>query len=268
LDGCSPLKLPDGTIVKIAGDLRDLTVMQPLAASKGIWEPHVRAVMEELVRPDWTCMDIGANIGVHTLVLASLSRHVIAFEASPRLFGYLRRNVECQPGIEVLNLALWNENGIVELAGSPEFSGGTFVASKRPHLEGKQDVVPIGRKRVHFTYQVEKARAMRLDDWLGERALERLDFIKIDVEGAEDRVLAGATATLARFRPFLLTEYGLSAISWFDDAPDAYYRTLQSLYRTISIIEPDGSRRPVSDWSSLQARVLEGKGWEDLLCIP
>lgn len=41
------------------------------------------AVMERLVRPDWVCVDAGANIGAHTLVLSELARQVLAFEANP-----------------------------------------------------------------------------------------------------------------------------------------------------------------------------------------
>src|SRR5580765_8476349 len=84
MDGIAPLRLPSGRVVEVVGDDEDLTLITPLRASGGEWEPHVRRVMERIVRPEWTCLDIGANIGVHTLALAELAREVIAFEANPR----------------------------------------------------------------------------------------------------------------------------------------------------------------------------------------
>jgi len=60
-----------------------------------VWEPHVIAVLERIVKPAWVCLDVGANIGAITLPLARLASagHVHAFEASPTAFELLKRNI-------------------------------------------------------------------------------------------------------------------------------------------------------------------------------
>jgi hypothetical protein len=107
---------------------------------------------------------------------------------------------------------------------------------------------------------VDSVPAVRLDDWVAAQGLQRLDLIKLDVEGAETHVLDGAARTLERFRPFLITEYlGVS---------ETYFQRLRDSFPAVQLIEPDGSLNALTDWESLRARLESGKGWEDLLCLP
>jgi len=67
-------------------------------------------------------------------------------------------------------------------------------------------VNPAVRQRA-YSGAVSVVDAVRLDDWVAEAAPARIDLIKIDVEGSEMQVLSGGRATLARYRPLLITEY-------------------------------------------------------------
>ncbi len=262
MDGTAPLQLPSERTVEIVGDDEDITLMAPLRDSGGQWEPHVRTVLERTVRPSWTCLDVGANIGAHTLALAELADRVIAFEANPRTYEHLRRNTVGFKNVSVVHAALWDEPGIVKIAESREFAGGAFVALD-DSLDRTHHEHDVGDRIVSFEMTVHDVPAVRLDDWLDGRLV---DFAKIDVEGSERRVLEGARRMLER-QPILLTEYNLTTSEMLGDEPRDYFDLLVDLY-DVRLIEPDGSVSEPLSWHELEGRLNAGKGWEDLLCTP
>jgi FkbM family methyltransferase len=265
--------------VQVAGDGRDLSVFIPLVEAAGDWEPHVRAVLERLVLPDWVCIDVGANIGLHTLTLATLasSGQVFAFEAGGDTFAHLQCNAAELPSpkalITVEQRALWDETRTIAFAESDEFPGCAFVDEEADVSDTTSRTrsahYPTGAV-VTMTTHLREVAALRLDEWAAAHSIDRVDLIKLDVEGAEARVLAGAGETLGRFRPLLVTEYNpVCASEWFGATPDGYFRLLQRLYGAVQIIEPDGAlSAPLRDWHALNRRLERGKGWEDLLCTP
>ncbi len=116
---------------------------------------------------------------------------------------------------------------------------------------------------------METVAAIPLDAWVGENGLNRIDLIKLDVEGAEARVLQGAENVLRRYAPILITEYAPSCHQSFLGAkPQAYFEQLQDLFARVFIIEENGSLSRIEDWSALSTRIDNGKGWEDLACMP
>jgi len=268
-----PLLLPGGRRLTISGDDRDVSVVGALVSSDGNWEPHVRGLFERLVQPDWVCLDIGANIGAHTLALACLARRVYAFEASPANFAHLETNVAAtgmSAKITPVLAAIWDGAGTVDVVASPEFSGTAFATADGSPWDGSDHVYALGDREVPFTFRSDTVPAVRLDDWVAEHELDRIDLIKIDVEGAEQTALAGATETLRRFKPLLVTEYNPSAAtSLFGARPDAYFEFLADAFPSLHVIEPDGSlSEPLVEWRRLEVRLAEGRGWEDLLCVP
>jgi FkbM family methyltransferase len=156
------------------------------ALSRG--EPELHLV-PFLADPAKTSLDIGANKGVYSSVMARYSQHVVAFEPNPKLLDVLRRWAGAG-GIDVRPLALSNASGSAVLRiprGSKGYSnqGASLSAVK---VSGD-----------HGAVTVETAR---LDDL----KLSNIGFIKIDVEGFEQEVLEGAKQTLAREKPSLLIE--------------------------------------------------------------
>ncbi|GJE55822.1 FkbM family methyltransferase [Methylobacterium thuringiense] len=270
--GEAPLRLPNGERVLVAGTSSDLSVFGPLKVLDGDWEPHLRACFARLVRRDWTCLDIGANIGAHTLGLASLAGSVIAFEAADRNAAHLRFNVDRSADagrVKVANLALWDAPAWLSMAAAEEVEGCTFVASgdAADSLTRLRANIPsVAERELNLT--LDAVEAMRLDDWLDVHPVRRLDLIKLDVEGSERRVLRGARRTLDWFRPILITEYNPGcATRYFGEPADAYFHDLRVLFSSIRLIEQDGTpSEPIADWETLAARLSAGKGWEDLLC--
>lgn len=151
------------------------------------WGEAELAQLRNLLSPGELALDVGCNLGAYTYELSRLTGRVVAFEPNPMLADLVARLG--LPGVEVRQVALSSRDGMAELL-VPTGSGGRGLASLR------SDTV-AGR-------MVEKVAVptRRLDGL----ALQPVAFIKIDVEGYEEEVLAGAMQTIARDRPKLLME--------------------------------------------------------------
>ena len=274
------LLLPGGRTAAVEYEPNDLSVSASLMASGGDWEPHVRRYLAGIVQPDWVCLDIGANLGAHTLALAVLATagRVVAFEADAANFRLLKRNAGAlaQPHavIEPVHLALWDHPGTLVSVGADEFAGCTFVAENpgdeaaiEQHLRAV--VSPSAMDGVVLRIRRFNVAALPLDHWVEEHALPRLDLIKLDVEGAEVRVIRGADKILRRYQPVLLVEYNPAcAAEYFGQPPEALFQELETRFASISALESDGRLTPLADWHALETRLANGKGWEDLVCLP
>ncbi len=164
----------------------------------GTFEAAELAFVERFLRPQMTVLDIGAHHGLYSL-LASRKvgprGRVISFEPSPRERKALR-----------LNLALnWSRNvSVHEVALGSEAGEADFFLVEGTET-GCNSLRPPELKT--GTYRPTRVRVAVLDDWLRKRKIGTVDFIKIDVEGAELEVLRGARKLLStRTRPVLLVE--------------------------------------------------------------
>ena len=173
----------------------------------GSYGDDVTSWLRENVQSRWCCLDIGANIGLTSLYLTAVGSdvEVFAFEPSPNAFRYLQKNIERNRSrlrggqVTPVQLALMDRKGTAAFADLPTFVAGSHVletSATHPYAVG---LAPI---------QVE---CMTLDDYVDSRPWRRLDLIKVDVEGCEEKVLRGATRTLARFSPLVLFEFN----GWF-----------------------------------------------------
>jgi FkbM family methyltransferase len=160
----------------------------------------VRAIRRQ-VRPGTVVFDIGANIGAHTLGLARLvgdSGKVYAFEPTAYAFGKLEQNLALNP--EILPRVVAEQ---IMLTNRADAAVETEIYSSWPLFDQPDRQHPKHLGRLEST---RGSRALRLDDYVETAAIERLDFIKMDVDGFECHVLGGGTNALKRFRPTLLME--------------------------------------------------------------
>lgn len=168
----------------------------------GQYEPEVVSLIRRHCPPGGVAIDIGANIGCHTLTMASAvgpSGRVLAFEPHPRMFQRLTRNVELNGlrNIEHHNLALGDSEGETTLYAPVESDPQPSMATL--HLQNLE----LDRAQ-HEAFGV---RVVTLDAFCGTHGVERVDFIKMDVEGHELRVLEGARETIAACRPKIVFEF-------------------------------------------------------------
>jgi FkbM family methyltransferase len=170
-------------------------VSEPIVA--GNFESSELAFVERFLQPGMTVLDIGAHHGLYTLLAAKrvgpLGK-VWSFEPSTRerkaLKMHLRMNL-CT-NVNVQDAAVGDESGEATLHVVEAWAGG--CNSLRP-------------PDIPAQTSVAKVKVIRLDDWLAQNGGQRVDFIKLDVEGAEWGVLKGAAKLLAeRPRPVILAE--------------------------------------------------------------
>ena len=176
-------------------DLHDRYVSQGCLNNN--WEPDETSYVKSRIEPGNVVLDIGANIGWFTLVAAEKldGRGAIhAFEPRPGTVSYLQRTIAgnaLQDVVTIWPVALSDEACELRLnwATNTENPGGSFVGEA-------DEAAMIGHDSV-------LVRAAKLDDLLPDI---KPDMIKIDVEGAEPRVMRGARNALLRSRCSILSE--------------------------------------------------------------
>jgi FkbM family methyltransferase len=193
----------DELLVVTAGGTRlvwypeDLRTAPDVLVNTGAYEPVESAALLKAAAGAHVIFDVGANIGFYSLSWAAglaPGGTIHAFEPVPATFDRLCRNVELNAlgdKVRTSNFALGSEKSTVTIF-LPAFSGSSASSLKNLHPEEE-------------SVQVEAA-VERLDEYFLACGLDRLDFMKIDVEGAELLVLQGGRETLARHKPLLFME--------------------------------------------------------------
>lgn len=143
------------------------------------------------IKPGAVFADVGSYFGYYALRAAAAGAQVFAFEPLPGNFDLLTENIRLndQKNVEAVPCAISDQIGKVSFSAPPAGNRGMGALAFRE-----------GHRRV-------TVQSTTLDAFVKERQLQRLDVMKIDVEGAEVAVLKGAKETLARFRPKMLVEY-------------------------------------------------------------
>ncbi|HWJ27246.1 MAG TPA: FkbM family methyltransferase [Flavisolibacter sp.] len=168
---------------------------------------------------DAVCIDIGVNEGQ---MLSYLNKHckkgqVFGFEPIPDLNRYLTRKFK-NKRIQIQELALSDVNGELEF----------FYFPDRKAVSG------LRSREMSESYNLIKVQTRKLDDIFQS---DRLDFIKIDVEGAEYNVLKGAHNTLYKHHPVLVFESGLGGLEHFGNTPEELFDFLNALNYNISTLK-------------------------------
>jgi FkbM family methyltransferase len=157
----------------------------------GAYSERELQVLSMLVQPGDVCVDVGAHIGLFSLELARAAGptgRVIAFEPAPDTRARLMENLDA------------NQNGARVAVRSVALSD----TSGRMTLHSPEDAADVGRRSLVSGGEGVEVEVVRFDDL--DLGLDRLDIVKVDVEGAEALVLEGMRGSIERFRPraFLL----------------------------------------------------------------
>lgn len=178
------------------------------------WEVAEQNLMGKVVRTDDVVFDIGANIGLHTMLLSNLvgnNGQIFAFEPNPKLFPNLSRTVANLGNVKLFNIALSDETGEAVLF-VPEDQMMTSLADWTSADNLAEWRKELGMRKV----QTVKCKMRTLDEMIANDELPFPNFIKCDVEGAEFKVLYGGEKTLNREdAPIILFEVDLKTVSGF-----------------------------------------------------
>ena len=202
------------------------------------WEIHH---LVRLARPRSVFFDIGANFGYYSVLLASrvgAECTVHAFEPNPPTFERLQRNA----GLNSLS------NVKTYCLGFSDVSGSAAV------------IEPAGNSGATHLVEGAGVELTTLDRFCQVRQIRRLDFIKIDVEGFEEKVLAGAAETLARFKPIIVIELN----------PGTLKRAGSSVQRVAALLGEHGYTlfKPARTKLVPLLKLPEGEDYINAFCFP
>ncbi len=177
--------------------------------------------IRKFLQPGMVVLDIGANIGAHALPMAKWvgpQGKVYAIEPTQNAYRKLNENLALNPALKVtlipLRVALVEAGGAgpAALYSSWKLRG---AGPRHPYHGGTQA-------------STEGAEFLTLDLLVERLGIKRLDFIKLDVDGFECKILRGAPATLRKFRPAIILELCPYVQSENGDALDELLRLLKA----------------------------------------
>ncbi len=201
----------------------------------GTFEAECIAAICRQLKPGGCAVDVGANIGFMTMHMAAAvgtTGRVFAFEPTSWTFERLRANVELNsmPQVVLERAALGSRSAL-----HPEV------------------IVPYGYPLVgDRPVMRDSIQIHRLDDYLDQHPIDRLDLIKCDTDGWEMDIFEGALETLRRFHPALVFELDPFGLAENGHSASALIRLLQDVgyrfYETVDL-------RPYDDLASAASRV-------------
>jgi FkbM family methyltransferase len=207
----------------------------------GSYEPHLVRYLKEILQPGMTCIDAGANVGYFTLLMAKRvgpMGRVIAFEPTQHTFDILLENVQLNSlkHVTVEQLALFAHDGILQFhEGPPGFEV----------YNSAGEITHPSAARQAFTARI--VRCSTLDTYLNTHWTNKVEVIKLDVEGAELLVLKGMEDTLqANPQLKLIIEFADQTTRGHGySARDLGIWLVQTGWQ-LSVINPFGKVHPVS----------------------
>jgi len=233
----------------ITGSESDAGVVGEIERSGGFYQRDLAALLRRRAPADAVVADVGAHIGVVTVLLAGLcpKGHVYAFEPVAENYAHLAANVTANAleNVTAQQVALYDVDGEIEFEYDDGYPGGS-------HVGRGGAAVP----------------ALRFDTWAEHQSLQRLDLVKVDVEGAELAFLDGAAGTLHRFQPIVVIECNPVTLARFGGTDyAALLRRLRASFRVVGVIEPGGDLTPVASVGHLRL-ILARRGVVDLVALP
>ena len=208
-------------------DPRDQGISRDLIFGAG-YEPEETRLLEKVLRPGMTFVDIGANIGYFTLVGARAvgsTGRVIAFEPTPSAFRLLTKNIAA--------------NGFAQVAAFPNAvtnrnASATLFLDARSPVHSSVSEANIGESAGSVTVET-----VSLDTFLPSIEIDRVDVVKIDAQGAELQILEGGEQTLAHPSVVVILEFWPPGLLGLGASPEELLRRVQALGFSIHILEDD-----------------------------
>ncbi|NJO14806.1 MAG: FkbM family methyltransferase [Thioploca sp.] len=216
---------------------------------KNHYEAKSIALPQNWIKPNTIVIDVGANIGFFTLQFSQWitgKGKVIAIEPEATNYARLQRKLtraSLIDSVEIINAAVADITGEALLELNPLHPG--------DHKLGKQGI-PI--------------MVTTIDALLSERDYPEVSFIKIDVQGAEQLVLNGATETIAQFQPTLFVEISDSGLRSYGSSTNALLRWCVELGYTIHLLNNNILSSPLTIEQILSFE--KQRGYVDTLLIP
>ena len=201
--------------------------LTPAILTTGSWEPELSDYLRKRVRPGMITFDVGANMGWYSCLFASCGAFVHAFEPNPRLQRILKKNIFMNaevftPNCAVNQCAISNYKGVEPMRFPHWLLGGAGLHNfdQSPFLDSLID-------------EEVNTDVTTIDDYARKMNIERVDLIKVDIEGHEESAILGAAEIISRSPDLTLSlefnkgNYSGSFPSWlFERFSEAYLPAL------------------------------------------
>lgn len=214
----------------------------------GKYEPYLTKLILEKIGPESVVVDVGANMGYYSLLAGKTAKKVYAIEPEELNFSILKKNTQ--------------SNGLknVELIKAAGGSRQGKVTIKRAKINPGAHKVEMERGEI---------KMIRLDDLIKEK----VDVIKIDVEGMESEVIRGAKNLIEKWKPVIFLEYGINsrnkemikflkqvygAIFWIDEYGQTYRKIND---KKLSVVEGNLVVKKGRGWEWGQVKDIRIKKW-------
>ena len=160
-----------------------------------IWEPHMHDIFDKFIKKDSIVIECGCHIGSHTIKMASLCEKIYGFEPMPATYNILKKNIE----LNGINNAIIYEKGVSDNKGTTTVN---WIADEDTGQCGL-DNNPMGKPQwIKATDETINVELITIDSL----NLDKLDFMKIDVEGYEPLVIKGGINTIKKCKPVIIME--------------------------------------------------------------
>jgi FkbM family methyltransferase len=202
-------------------------------------------VIRHYVRPGDVCFDIGANIGITSLLLSQLPAdpEVHAFEPGPRLFEVLRRNLAANGARRV--------TAVAAAVGSEARRARFLEASAFGHLSAQGG---------------DEVEVVTLPGYMAAHGVAKLDFCKLDIEGSEWRVLKNALPIFARDRTIVFFEFNSwCQMAYGETNPKEFIDWICATFPAVYSVRGPAIARVTSPLAFLQANLTRNGCVDDLL---
>ena len=179
-------------------------------------EKEIQIIKNILNKNSSNTIDLGANVGIFTQVLAEHSKHVYALEPEPENFKQLVENTKAYDNVTLYNCAASNITG-TEILHLSLINNGMHRLYESVNCFGGQKV-PV--------------KTVRMDELilLQEKVEEKIDFIKMDVEGFEYFVIVGMTELIKRDKPIIISEFHPDSIRESGANPERIFKIMTEIF--------------------------------------
>lgn len=201
----------------------------------GEYEKGTNKTLAKYIKKGDVVIEAGANLGSETILLSKLvgEGKVYGFEPNPYTFERLSINVTINDlkNVKVYDIAIGEKNGDISFNIYPK-------GFCNPGMSSKYMETPLTTK---ITVQQKT-----LDTFVQEQGITKLDFLKMDIQGAEMDLLNGASATISKYKPTIFLE----ALALFNDTK-ALYVKFRAYGYNVYIIEENGLK-PIANTAAVQ----------------
>jgi FkbM family methyltransferase len=206
-------------------------ILSEVLMMSGLWEIYVKRTLT--VGPNDVFVDVGAHIGSYTIPVAKKAQKVIAFEPHKYTFELLTKNIALNhlTNIEAYNIAVSKKCGSLSFSYEKEPTYSRIIDAD----QSSNTTVTNNAKRPD-TNNIHLVNTIDLDSVLLKE--DRVDWIKIDVEGHELDVLEGAMQTIRMHKPKIIIEIWPRNLEKVKTMVHSFGYSMEHIYREYCILKP------------------------------